>query len=506
MLIILMLRQIFSKTSEQPAHHLTDGYIWYDKNYGSGQTFMGYTIFDTNTKWFNYCTKRNYGPDRTVIALAPSGNSIVEAVKTTLNADLASYGFTVKTYASRDEIWSTLSSSSYELDGVAGICFGAVLTASSTNNYQVNMIFDDILSTRSNSGNMPNQQLDSADKYQRSPNMNAWKQYKQGGYTYLQNIISNAILRAETGSSGAYISMIYTPLKSGFYVSDDFSTGLVNTWNFFILLVYLAPLYRFVSNSVSEKETKIREAMKIMGLTDAPYWLSWFTYYIIINTIQASIMTIILIPVFEYSDRGFVFLYLWFYGMTMFGYGVLVGSFFSNGKTAAIFATMLFYLTSFINMGVSDQSVSESAKIICSFFPAVAVQLGGINLLQFESSGIGLHSSNISEVYKNYKFSTCLWMNVVSFFTFLLLGLYLENVLPAAVGVRKPLWYLFTKSYWCGVKHESENHNKDEHKSGDSKIMSSDRLNELEADGIPINPEYFEEVPEYLRQKEEEQR
>ena len=36
--------------------------------------------------------------------------------------------------------------------------------------------------------------------------------------------------------------------------------------------------------------------------------------------------------------------------------------------------------------------------------------------------------------------------------------------------------------------------------------MSSDRLGEIEADQIEINPEYFEEVPEFLKQKEEESR
>ena len=244
-----------------------------------------------------------------------------------------------------------------------------------------------------------------------------------------------------------------------------------------------------------------------MGLTDAPYWLSWFCYYIIINTIQASIMTIILIPVFEYTNRGYVFLYLWLYGMTMFGYGIFIGSFFSNGKTAAIFATMLFYLTSFLSSVVTDQSISEDAKNTCAFFPAVAVQLAGINMLQFESAGVGLQSSNASELYKNFRFSTCLWMNVVSFFIFLLLGLYLENVLPAAVGVRKPLWYLFTKSYWWGTKHDPEHHDKaEEAKSNESKIMSSDRLGDHEIEQIEVNPEYFEEVPEQLKQKEDEDR
>ena len=36
--------------------------------------------------------------------------------------------------------------------------------------------------------------------------------------------------------------------------------------------------------------------------------------------------------------------------------------------------------------------------------------------------------------------------------------------------------------------------------------MSSDRLGENEADQTEINPEYFEEVPEFLKQKEEESR
>ena len=181
-----------------------------------------------------------------------------------------------------------IGSEDYEKDGNPGICFGGALVQSdsSTNTYQVNMIFDDISSERSQDSNMPNQQLEAVDEYQRKPNNDAFSQYKEGGYTYLQNIFANAILRDRTGNTGAYISMVYTPSKSSKYNDDDFATAAAGLWNFFILLIFLAPLYRFVSNSVAEKETKIREAMKIMGLSDAPYWLSWFAYYILINTIQ----------------------------------------------------------------------------------------------------------------------------------------------------------------------------------------------------------------------------
>jgi ATP-binding cassette subfamily A (ABC1) protein 3 len=133
---------------------------------------------------------------------------------------------------------------------------------------------------------MPNQELPAADEYRRKPDFASWDQYMKGGHTYMQSMFSNAILRNKTGSTSAYISMIYAPTKSSKYNDDDFATAANYLWGFFILLIFLAPLYRFVSNSVSEKENKTREAMKVMGLTDAPYWLSWFTYYIIINTIQ----------------------------------------------------------------------------------------------------------------------------------------------------------------------------------------------------------------------------
>ena len=408
MFIVLILRLSLKKTEKGPNHLLDQGYIWYDKNYGSGQSFLGYTIFDTSVNWGSYCVGRSYGSDRTVIALAPSGNAVVNAVKATIEADFAAYGLTVQLYDSRDAIMNVIGGENYEKDGNPGICFGGALVQSdsSTNTYQVNMIFDDISTERTQDSNMPNQELDAADEYQRKPNNEAFTQYKEGGYTYLQNIFANAILRDRTGSTGAYISMIYTPSKSSKYNDDDFATAAEGLWNFFILLIFLAPLYRFVSNSVAEKETKIREAMKIMGLSDAPYWLSWFAYYILINTIQCIVMLIILLPVFEYSNKFLVFLYLWLYGMTMFGYGLFVGAFFSSGKTAAIVATMFFYLTSFINTVIASSTISEAAKTGCSFFPAVAVQLAGTNLLEFESSGVGLTFENSNELYKNYRFGT----------------------------------------------------------------------------------------------------
>ena len=41
-------------------------------------------------------------------------------------------------------------------------------------------------------------------------------------------------------------------------------------------------------------------------------------------------------------------------------------------------------------------------------------------------------------------------MMAISFALFLVVGLYLDNVLPSAFGLRKPWYFLFQPSYWCG--------------------------------------------------------
>ncbi len=43
-------------------------------------------------------------------------------------------------------------------------------------------------------------------------------------------------------------------------------------------------------------------------------------------------------------------------------------------------------------------------------------------------------------------------MMFASFWLFSFLGIYLDNVLPGVNGIRKPFYYLFQPSYWCGIK------------------------------------------------------
>jgi hypothetical protein len=143
--------------------------------------------------------------------------------------------------------------------------------------------------------------------------------------------------------------MMFVPYKADAYISDEFGMVLSNMMSFFMLLMYILPVYRLISNIVSEKESKARESMRMMGLSDASYWLSWFTYYLIIVTIISVLCIIILSAnVFKYSNRGYIFLYFWVYGMSLFGLCIFLQAFFSTARVAAITGTLIYFGTSFI--------------------------------------------------------------------------------------------------------------------------------------------------------------
>ena len=132
--------------------------------------------------------------------------------------------------------------------------------------------------------------------------------------------------------------------------------------------------------------------MKMMGLKDLPYWLSWFTYHLFVGTIISVISVIILsFNVFVYIDKGLVFLFFWIYGISLFGYAIFIQSLFSRSRFAAITGTLFYFASSQVNQAVSDANSSESGKTAASIFPTVAVSLGSSVLGSFETSGVGLN-------------------------------------------------------------------------------------------------------------------
>lgn len=129
----------------------------------------------------------------------------------------------------------------------------------------------------------------------------------------------------------------------------------------------------------------------MMGLKDAPYWLSWFIYYAsIVTVISFSSLLILKINVFVHSNPLLLFLFFWIYGISLFGFILVIQALFNSALVASIAGTLIYFSTSFIDFAIKDKTIPESLKNWASLFSTVAVARGASNIARFESSKIGL--------------------------------------------------------------------------------------------------------------------
>lgn len=125
----------------------------------------------------------------------------------------------------------------------------------------------------------------------------------------------------------AKIDVAYVPMKTPSYNSVDPSVSdqLSQNFPFFFMFTFLIPLYYIVSKLAEEKESKSREGMKMMGLKDSSYFLSWLVFYGTIVLFMALVMTGMLsINVFSNSNKFLIFILGFFYGLSLFGFSVVI--------------------------------------------------------------------------------------------------------------------------------------------------------------------------------------
>jgi hypothetical protein len=118
-----------------------------------------------------------------------------------------------------------------------------------------------------------------------------------------------------TGNEQARIAAVTTPMKIEPILKDTFAFLLKMVGPYFLLMVYIPMLFRTSYRIISEKETRVRETMRMMGMKDSPYWLSWLLYHTIINTcITIPVWLFSAYGVFSFSSSLLILVHTWLYG------------------------------------------------------------------------------------------------------------------------------------------------------------------------------------------------
>jgi len=358
--------------------------------------------------------------------------------------------FTAKYFANEGELNDYSTAMRYEKEEMPGIC-AAIEIEGGNGDYKIKLRYDDnnFLGIEDSKQQIPTTRLPIVNNLDRRPDEDSYNMYRNSGFTFLQYLISQEILKLTDPAATLRIGVI--PIKTTNYVKDMFLLGAGQFLAFIIILCYLAPLFRIISIIVQDKELKTREGMKMMGLKDSAYWLSFLCYYLIIFGILSVCLSSISVGfVFRHSNWFITFIYYMLYGLSVFAFAFFLASFFSKARVASITGTMIYFASYVVITLIQDPTAAESKKNAASLLPTCAAALGSIAYVNYESGQYGVTWSNINEMAYNYKFSTALIMLAIDTAIYGFIGWYLDNVIPNPEGVAKPWYFLCTSEFWTG--------------------------------------------------------
>uniref|UniRef100_S4RBA2 ATP-binding cassette, sub-family A (ABC1), member 1A n=1 Tax=Petromyzon marinus TaxID=7757 RepID=S4RBA2_PETMA len=290
--------------------------------------------------------------------------------------------------------------------------------------------------------------------------------YIWGGFAYLQDSVEQGIIRAQTNGSlsvGVYVQQMPYPC----YVDDIFLRIMNRSLPMFLTLAWMYSVAMILKEVVHEKEARLKETMRIMGLSTSMLWLSWFISILIPLLISAMLLTVLLKVreqlgnILYYSDPTIVYLYLCVFAIATVMQCFLISTFFSRANLAAATGGIVyfsFYLPYVLCVAWQNQ-ITYSVKISTSIFSTVAFSFGSEFFSLYEEQGVGMQWENVfsSPVEgEDYTFISSIFMMLFDAFVYGLLTVYIENVFPGQYGVPKPWYFPCTRAYWRGDTMEKE--------------------------------------------------
>eukprot|EP00941_MAST-03F_sp_MAST-3F-sp1_P001419 g1419.t1 len=216
------------------------------------------------------------------------------------------------------------------------------------------------------------------------------------------------------------------------------------------VFAFAVPVKNLLNKIVFERESGIREGMKMMGLNDTALIGSWIITYIFQFSVTMAIVTVIC-QMFMFSNSSTLYLFTFFFcfGISTIAFCYLVSSFFSKATTAGVLGALIFFGTFFTYFSVSLESNEEIVRLV-SLTGSAAFGLGIDVISRFEGSEIGITAETFDANGPNHLslFAFCAHM-LFDALLYVVLGRYFELVVPKdKVVTLHPLFFLLP-SYWC---------------------------------------------------------
>uniref|UniRef100_A0A7S3XYS2 ABC transporter domain-containing protein n=1 Tax=Heterosigma akashiwo TaxID=2829 RepID=A0A7S3XYS2_HETAK len=260
----------------------------------------------------------------------------------------------------------------------------------------------------------------------------------------------DAFIFDQEGVGAAPPTVRLAPFPSRAYETSGFWESVSFVFAFFMVLAMLYPMLNMIKALVQEKELRLKEGMRMMGLSGPAHVLSWWCHFVIFFLALSILLSMVTAPLFEYSDSSLIFWYfMWFFASCV-SFAFFISSFFNKARTASILGTLGFLISLFPYFAVSGSSTSLAAKRGASLLPATAFALGTDAFTAYEDAQIGVTAETAgSSTDNSLPFNDAVGLLFADAVLYGLLAWYFNQVMPSEWGTQRPWYFLVTKSYWC---------------------------------------------------------
>ncbi|XP_069808343.1 ABC-type organic anion transporter ABCA8-like isoform X2 [Dendropsophus ebraccatus] len=277
--------------------------------------------------------------------------------------------------------------------------------------------------------------------------------YWTSGFLMLQASIDAAIIQVTTNHS------VWDSLLSAEVLKMRYGSAILQPIlyvGFFVLsmcmcyvsLSYLLTLY------IAKERKEYREIMKMMGLQDLAFWLSWGLLYAVYVLIIANLMTLVTTTfVFVRSSYGVILLLFFLYGISMICFTFMLCALLRKPRLVTITGFFITLFLSILSVVPLVKIVPIWLEVILSVFAPFAFSVGITQSVHMEIELQGVFFSDVAGD-SSFILSSSISLLLDSGL-YLLLTLYFEKILPDKHGRRyEPLFFL-QSSYWSGKKKTS---------------------------------------------------
>uniref|UniRef100_A0A8C1RXW4 ATP-binding cassette, sub-family A (ABC1), member 4a n=1 Tax=Cyprinus carpio TaxID=7962 RepID=A0A8C1RXW4_CYPCA len=278
--------------------------------------------------------------------------------------------------------------------------------------------------------------------------------YIWGGFAYLQDMIEHGIIKTHTGKEwplGVYLQQMPYPC----YVDDLFMLTLNRCFPIFMVLAWVYSVSMTVKSIVLEKEMRLKETLKAMGVTNRVLWCTWFIDTFFMMASSTALLTLIIMggKVLNYSNPIILFLFLLTFTTATIMQCFLMSVFFNKANLAAACSGIIYftlYLPHIVCFTWQDR-ITKDMKIMASLMSQVAFGFGTEYLSRYEEQGLGLQWDNIQTSLlegDEFSFFISIIMMAVDTVLYGVLAWYLDNVFPGQYGIGRPFYFPIQPSYW----------------------------------------------------------